>query len=204
MKCARIPHLQMLYNTRYLQREFLTEFKHSRIVLLQTGVAMILKDMRAEYIKVGVDLPDLTGVTHMFVPVNDGDQSQEDSRNTGGSHWSLVLVSLVDGVAFYYDSIAGTNLSEARRIIAKLATVLGMELKFIPLNDTPQQENGSDCGVYVCMFMEHLLLKRLLMVHTSEKVSMSMGDRYIDAREGRKKMLRVIEERRKEGERRRS
>lgn len=164
----------------------------------------MLKDMPTQDIKVGVDLPDLNGVTHMFVPVNDDDQTQEHNRGGGGSHWSLALVSIVDGVAFYYDSIARTNVDEARRIIKKLGIVLGMELRFIPLNDTPQQENGSDCGVYVCMFMEHLLLQRLLMVRTNEKVSMSMGGKHIDAREGRKKMLRVIEERRREGERRRS
>lgn len=193
----------ILYH-RYLQREFLTEFKNSKIVLLQTGAAMMLKDMPVEQIKVGESIPDLDGVTHMFVPVNDDDQSQDIGRGNGGSHWSLVLVSLVDGVAFYYDSIASTNVVEANRIIKKLAAVLGMQLRFIPLNDTPQQENGSDCGVYVCMFMEHLLLHRLLMVKTNEKVSMSMGGKHIDAREGRRKMLRVIEERRREGEKRRS
>lgn len=165
---------------------------------------MMLKDIPAEEIKVGNHIPDLNGVTHMFVPVNDSDQSSSGRGTLEGSHWSLVLVSMVDGVAFYYDSIGRTNYDEAARIIRNLAAVLGMQLRFIPLNDTPQQENGSDCGVYVCMFMEHLLLHRLLMVRTNEKVSMSMGGKHIDAREGRKKMLRVIEERRKEGERRRS
>lgn len=165
---------------------------------------MILKDTPVEQIQIEAIIPDLDGVTHMFVPVNDDDQSQEMGRGSGGSHWSLVLVSLVDGVAFYYDSIASTNVNEANRIIRTLAAVLRMQLRFIPLNDTPQQENGSDCGVFVCMFMEHLLLHRLLMVRTNEKVSMSMGGKHIDAREGRKKMLRVIEERRKEGEKRRS
>lgn len=166
---------------------------------------MMLKDMPTSEIKVGVEIPDLTDVTHMFIPINDDDQTSENPRfQSGGSHWSLVLVSIVDGVAFYYDSISRTNVEEARRIIQKLSKVLKIELRFIPLNDTPQQENGSDCGVYVCMFMEHLLLHRLLMVKTNEKVSMSLGGKNIDAREGRKKMLRVIEERRREGERRRS
>jgi hypothetical protein len=52
--------------------------------------------------------------------------------------------------------------------------------------------------------MRHLLLKRLLHSKTTEKVSMSMGGRRVDAREGRKEMLRIIDERRREGERRRS
>lgn len=139
----------------------------------------------------------------MFVPVNNAIQTSAHPED-GGSHWSLALVSIVDGVAFYYDSIRNENMHEADRIIKNLGMVLGMNLRFIPLTDTPQQENGSDCGVFVCMFMEHLLLNRLLQVKTNEKVSMSMGGKHVDAREGRKKMLRVIEERRREGERRRS
>lgn len=110
----------------------------------------------------------------------------------------------MDGVAFHYDSIHGGNQEVAFGITNKLCRLLGVKLRFIQLQDTPQQENSSDCGVYVCIFMKHLLLKRLLMVKTNEKVSMSMGGKVIDAREGRKEMLRIIEERRKEGERRRS
>lgn len=56
----------------------------------------------------------------------------------------------------------------------------------------------------MCLNMRHLLLKRLLLVRSDEKVSMSLGGRRIDAREGRKEMLRVIEGMRQEGERRRS
>ena len=72
------------------------------------------------------------------------------------------------------------------------------------LADSPQQSNSSDCGVFVCIQMRHLLLKKLLRAHAREKVSMSMGGKSVDASQGRKEMLRVIEERRKEGEKRRS
>lgn len=121
-----------------------------------------------------------------------------------GSHWSLLLVSVVDGVSFHYDSLSASNAQEAYKVSQKLQALLNVRLRFIQLDDTPQQENGSDCGVYVCLIMKHLLLKRLLMVRTNEKVSMSMGEKKVDAREGRKDMLRIIEERRREGERRRS
>ena len=77
-------------------------------------------------------------------------------------------------------------------------------MKFLNLEDSPQQENGSDCGVYVCIQMRHLLLKRLLSANAREKVSMSMGGKLVDANGGRKEMLRTIENFRKEGERRRS
>ena len=72
------------------------------------------------------------------------------------------------------------------------------------MRDAPQQENGSDCGVFVCMVMEKLLLDRLLLADSTDKVSMSLGADSIDARDGRKKMLKTIEGFRKEGERRRS
>jgi len=52
--------------------------------------------------------------------------------------------------------------------------------------------------------MRHLLLKRLLQVRADEKVSMSLGGRKVDAKEGRKEMTRIIDGYRKEGERRRS
>ena len=111
---------------------------------------------------------------------------------------------MVDGVAFHYDSLPPGNLRDAQFATRKMSILLGKPLQFIALEDSPSQENGSDCGVFVCLNMRHLLLKRLLMVRSDEKVSMSMGGRRIDAREGRKEIGRIIESFRREGERRRS
>jgi len=122
----------------------------------------------------------------------------------GGSHWSLLLVSVIDGVAFHYDSMTPSNYNEARLATDKISQLLGRQLRFMNLEDSPQQENSSDCGVYVCIQMRHLLLKRLLSANAREKVSMSMGGKLVDAPGGRKEMLRTIEGFRKEGERRRS
>ncbi|EMT60796.1 hypothetical protein FOC4_g10012076 [Fusarium odoratissimum] len=52
--------------------------------------------------------------------------------------------------------------------------------------------------------MRHLLVKRLLCANAREKVSMSMGGKMVDSYGGRKEMMRIIENLRKEGERRRS
>lgn len=146
-------------------------------------------------------LPDFSKVTHIFLPIN-------DNRNVGlaegGSHWSLLLVSALDGVAFHYDSLGGSNYSEANLATRKMAQILNRPLRFINLEDCPQQENGSDCGVFVCLLMRHLLVKRLLCANAREKVSMSMGGKMVDSNGGRKEMLRIIESLRKEGERRRS
>lgn len=146
-------------------------------------------------------LPDFRLTTHIFLPIND---NRNVSQAEGGSHWTLLLVSVIDGVAFHYDSLSPSNYEEANTTTYKLGQLLGRQLKFLNLQDTPQQQNGSDCGVYVCIIMRHLLLKRLLCANAKEKVSMSMGGKLIDASGARKEMLKIIEGYRKEGERRRS
>ena len=146
-------------------------------------------------------LPDFSRTTHVFLPIND---CRTVEVAEGGSHWSLLLVSLVDRVAFHYDSLNSSNRQDAEAATRKIEQLTGKTLKFIDLTDSPQQENSSDCGVFVCIQMQHLLLKRLLLAHSREKVSMSMKGKNIDAAAGRKEMLKIIEMYRKEGEKRRS
>lgn len=146
-------------------------------------------------------LPKFDGVTHIFLPIND---NRNVSLAEGGSHWSLLLVSLLDRVAFHYDSLRNTNVIEARLATNQLTKLLNLEepLRFTPLDDCPQQENGSDCGVFVCLLMRFLLVKRLLCASSDSMVSMSMGGKIVDSYGGRKEMLRIIEGLRKEAERR--
>jgi sentrin-specific protease 8 len=160
-------------------------------MLMQTPDPLTLKDA----------LPNFSKTTHIFLPIND---ARNVSVAEGGSHWSLLLVSVIDGVAFHYDSLSPSNYNEACLATDKIQQLLGRPLRFMNLDDSPQQENSSDCGVYVCIQMRHLLLKRLLSANAREKVSMSMGGKLVDANGGRKEMLKTIEGFRKEGERRRS
>jgi sentrin-specific protease 8 len=160
-------------------------------MLLQTPNPMSLKSA----------LPSFDDTTHIFLPVNDCHNVEVAE---GGSHWSLLLVSIVDGVAFHYDSMCPSNLQEAKMLSNHISQLLQRPLRFVNLDDSPQQENGSDCGVFVCLLMQHLLLGRLLQAHARDKISMSMKGKFVDAAGGRKEMLRVIEMFRKEGERRRS
>lgn len=184
----------------YLERETLPRYPQARIVLLRPSMSFLLMkepDMRS----IRSALPDFSKVTHIFLPIN-------DNRNVGlaegGSHWSLLLVSSLDGVAFHYDSLGHANYDEANLATRRMEKVLQKPLDFVNLRDSPQQENGSDCGVFVCLLMRHLLVKRLLCANAREKVSMSMGGKMVDSNGGRKEMLRIIENLRKEGERRRS
>ncbi|TVY22525.1 NEDD8-specific protease, partial [Lachnellula hyalina] len=188
------------HTTRYLEREELRKFPSSHIVLLRPSMAFMLMKTPS-VLSLRDALPDFTSTTHIFLPIND---ARNVSIAEGGSHWSLLLVSVIDGVAFHYDSLSASNYNEAMLATQKISELLGKGLRFMNLQDSPQQENGSDCGVYVCILMRHLLLKRLLSANAREKVSMSMGGKVVDASGGRKEMLRTIEGFRKEGERRRS
>ncbi|KAH7132483.1 hypothetical protein B0J11DRAFT_228273 [Dendryphion nanum] len=184
----------------YLEREELSQFPRAQIVLLRPSMSFMLMQTQ-DPLTLREVLPNFQKTTHIFLPIND---NNDVSRAEGGSHWSLLLVSIIDGVAFHYDSLAPSNDREARSTCMKLETLLGKRLKFIHMQDSPQQENGSDCGVFVCLVMKHLLLKRLLRADASKKITMSMKDHHVNAHDGRKSMLRTIEEKRKEGERRRS
>jgi sentrin-specific protease 8 len=184
----------------YLEHEKLKDYPRANIVLLRPSMAFLLLNTK-DPLSLKSALPNFEKTTHIFLPIND---CRSVDIAEGGSHWSLLLVSVIDGVAFHYDSLSPSNVQEAKLVSHRISVLLGKPLKFINLEDSPQQDNSSDCGVYVCLLMQHLLMSRLLRAHAQDKISMSMRGKEVDAYNGRKEMLRVIETRRKEGERRRS
>lgn len=191
--------VKRLTNIRWLEREYLVRYPNSHIVLLRPSMAFMLMQT-PNPLTIKDALPNFARTTHIFLPINDA----HNVRAEGGSHWSLLLVSVVDGVAFHYDSMSSGNMHDAQHCTRKLEQLLNKHIRFIDLRDSPQQENGSDCGVFVCIQMRHLLLNRLLSANSREKVSMSMAGKYVDATGGRKEMLKIINGFVKEGERRRS
>ncbi|GAM86478.1 hypothetical protein ANO11243_044920 [Dothideomycetidae sp. 11243] len=184
----------------YLEHEKLPHFPRANIVLLRPSMAFMLLNA-SDPRDLASALPSFSGTTHIFLPVND---CHDPNRAEGGTHWSLLVVSVLDGVAFHYDSMGASNRSDAAALARHFAALLGRELRFVHLEDSPQQQNGSDCGVFVCLIMQHLLLGRLLTSGPGGKVNMSMEGKEVDASGGRKEIMRLIEAFRKEGERRRS
>ena len=185
---------------RFLEHEFLTKYKSSNVILLRPSMSfMILQTPDPRTLREA--LPDFSRATHVFLPIND---CRYATQAEGGTHWSLLLISIVDRIAFHYDSLYQGNIWEADTVTRKFGVLLNMPIRFLHLTDSPQQDGGSDCGVFVCMNMRYLLLKRLLMANSHEKVSMSLAGRKVDASAGRKEMAKIIEGFRKEGERRRS
>lgn len=184
----------------YLEREYLSKYEHSNIVLLRPSMSfMLLQTPDPRTLRDA--LPNFSKTTHIFLPIND---CRNVTEAEGGTHWSLLLVSLVDHIAFHYDSLPPGNRMEAYTVTMKLVTLLNCPIRFVALEDSPQQENSSDCGVFVCLNMRCLLLDRLLRANSHQKVSMSLADKRVDASSGRRQILRIIEGFRKEGVRRRS
>lgn len=141
-------------------------------------------------------LPDFTKSTHIFLPINDNTSPNEAE---GGTHWSLLLVSTIDGVGFHYDSMRPSNHKFAAMATEKLSQLLGKPLDLLEMKGSPQQDNSSDCGIYVTLTMKYLLLKKLLTRDTSGQVSMAMDDIKLNAPQGRKDMMQLVDDFRKEG-----
>lgn len=137
-------------------------------------------------------LPDFRETTHIFLPVNDNPNVDQPG---GGTHWSLLLLSIIDRRAFHYDSLNRHNEGAAYELTNRFTAVLNMQsspLEFVNI-DSPQQNNGKDCGVFVCFLIQTLLRNNLLVANTEAKVNMSMAGKGIDAASGRKEILRTIE-----------
>jgi len=191
------PQFPPLISTRYLEHEKLKSYPNAHINLLRPSMSQMLI-LTADPLTLEDALPSFTHSTHIFIPIND---NRDPAHAEVGSHWTLLLISTLDGVAFHYDSMRPANRLNAEAATQKLSILLGRPLHFVDLDDSPQQENGSDCGVFVCLEMKFLLMHRLLQRDSQEKVSMSMGGMEVDAVKGRKEMMKLIEEFRKEGRR---
>ena len=187
---------------RYLKQEFLArpEYASARIELLDPSIAYIL--LQTDKLENSASaFPSFEQVSHIFLPINNNPDPNDAG---GGTHWSLLLVSVNDRAAFHYDSAHSMNERFGFRVAERLGRVLGVDLNFQDLPDSPQQANTSDCGVFVCSEIRYLLTSRLLRYTKGDRISMSLGGRDIDAARGRREMLHVIESFRLEGERQRS
>ena len=139
--------------------------------------------------------------THIFLPINN---NHDPTIAEGGDHWSLLVISVVDSLAFHYDSLHQTNQREALVTTEKMSTILNKRIQFIDVIDTPQQNNVSDCGVHVCITMEYLLLHRLLTAMEFTAVDMGLKGMSWDCDNVRKDMLGIIKTLRRRATRSRS
>ena len=98
--------------------------------------------------------PELFKLDFVFFPLN-----------VNNNHWVLVAASPPTKTIAYYDSMnhdgsdsrtmVGTYLSKIHEVLEGAALDLSA-WKSLDVRDIPQQDNGFDCGVFVCQYVERL------------------------------------------------
>lgn len=134
------------------------------------------------------EIPYINEASHIFLPINDGSGAHQD----GGSHWSLLVISTHDRRAFHYDSSGSMLAHHARRLCRVISGWFGYDITFRDLPETPQQTDGSACGVFICWAMKHLLVRRLLAVESDHVVDMSLGAKNVNLKEVRMEMRELV------------
>lgn len=77
-----------------------------------------------------------------------------------GAHWCLATVDFRFHQFCYYDSLLGDN-GKCLQLLKdymghKFSSTTFSNWPFVFCKDIPQQLNGSDCGIFMCMYARHL------------------------------------------------
>ncbi|KAG5186810.1 putative SUMO protease [Tribonema minus] len=93
---------------------------------------------------------DIASKSLIFAPVNDNTDFK-----SGSHHWSLMVISVSGARAHYlhFDSSSGYNKAAAEMAAQQFHALLGVEgaAKLVHVGDSPQQDNGYDCGMYCAL-----------------------------------------------------
>ncbi|XP_067934232.1 sentrin-specific protease 8-like [Watersipora subatra] len=142
---------------------------NSDIVLCCAEVVQLIKMCgNSQELALILESLDIKAKKHVFLPVNDN----ASLEHTGGSHWSLLVYEGNSRSFTHYDSANQMNHSTSAHIASRLAPLLGVPADLpVQEGNSPTQENGYDCGVYVIEITK-VLLKELM---TGKSVSTSNG-----------------------------
>lgn len=67
-------------------------------------------------------------------------------RNTGGSHWIVLVFDRSNSTFPYIDLLKNNNLSDVKRVMSKLSGWLDIQNPRLMIIDCPRQVNGFACG----------------------------------------------------------
>ncbi|ODV82530.1 hypothetical protein CANARDRAFT_179850, partial [[Candida] arabinofermentans NRRL YB-2248] len=115
-------------------------------------------------------MPPMENSSFIFLPVND---NEDLDVAEGGSHWSLLLCCPKDRKVFVYDSMFLANERESLDLVKKLEIYFDTKFEVYVDKYTPQQINGSDCGISVAANTA-VLLSRILNVEDNTKIDLSL------------------------------
>ncbi|KAK9367387.1 hypothetical protein V1509DRAFT_566721 [Lipomyces kononenkoae] len=157
------------------------------IVLLRPSMVFLLAQSANPFDLKGV-LPLLDKTRFIFLPINN---NANVDLAEGGSHWSLLVVDTKKKTGYYYDTLEDINVQEAEIVAKKLTKLLEIGKLILYSMPTPQQTNGSDCGVMVCMLSSNVLQK-IVDAGVSGDLDMHIAENAISASCGRQLMSYTI------------
>ena len=89
--------------------------------------------------------------------------------NINNSHWALIKIELEKRELYYYDSLKNYNIDNFYPIFENITALIDkylIEYEYLIypnlnwtynfMKNIPYQNNGSDCGVFVCQFMNYI------------------------------------------------
>lgn len=150
-------------------------------ILLPTFTSLIANHPDPKELVTGNVLPSgISDGQFVFCPLNDND---DFGASEGGSHWSLVVFVKLQSTskkqytqkALVFDSMFQANESETNQLVQNMSKILynendpksSLDWDIVHVRDTPQQTNGSDCGVFVTSISSVLISQLILLAGSS-------------------------------------
>ncbi|XP_027345632.1 NEDD8-specific protease 1 isoform X2 [Abrus precatorius] len=122
------------------------------ILLVPPSIAFwIIKCPVTETLRDFLEPLHLSDKTLVIFPINDND---DVDKAEGGSHWSLLAYYRNANLFVHHDSCRSMNTAPAKQLYRAVVGHMGVsgsasEAIFLECTDSPIQENGYDCGLYV-------------------------------------------------------
>lgn len=161
--------------------------KHKQLLFVSPEVTQCIKVMSDEEIDVFLNPLDAKSKDFIFFALNDNEQTE----HSGGTHWSLLVLSQPEQLMFHYDSSRGANQDQAVYLSKKLLKYLGLQ-SYSNYAEGPclQQRNGYDCGIHLLCNAELLAEFALKYFKINGCPLIQKGYEYIDT--SRSRLLNLV------------
>ncbi|KAF5395512.1 Sentrin-specific protease 8 [Paragonimus heterotremus] len=141
----------------YLRHNVL--LKRNDILLLDPPLTQIVKLSDTDSAFSLLDSLNCRDKDWIFHVINDS----PSATKSGGTHWSLLLVSRPLSATYHLDSLSSDANCDSAGLVARSMALYfnNPALENVQRLDVVEQINSSDCGVYTIVFLEFLCSKLL-------------------------------------------
>ncbi|EDV98185.1 GH22976 [Drosophila grimshawi] len=160
--CLRMSDVHLLQGPFWLSDQILSfyyeylshvKYKNNKdVYFIAPEVTQCMKYMDDSELELLFEKQNAYRKRFMFFALNDNESSSE-----GGTHWSLLVLSLPQQTFFHFDSCGNSNVRASRRLMNKVKYGLGMQQTRFRAMNCLQQANGFDCGIHVICTTDHIV-----------------------------------------------